>query len=641
MNFANFNNKETPMPPSQPTPHANSLPMNTFTLDTAEIAELKLKIELEPTQIAHRYQLVNLLRQQGANDIAHEHIQHILAIDPTDLFALVNLGYLLTLKNLKAEAIEVYESAIKYGFLNIKTLKNKLSKCITRGLTSKVDVIKARIKDIEDLIVMSYSNCGGLYFDLGHKKNGIESLKRALEINPDFEDANINMGVIFEETGNPAKALEAFTKALNTNPNHKIALLGKANALKSMKEFEKAIPEFQKAISLDPHYTNAIINLSTCYLELGHPLEAIDYLNRVAEYDPNCTKLWSNLGAAYSDLGRIDEADGYFDKAIEGDAKNPIVFRNKAFSLLKGYRFKEGLAYYDHRWMTDEFLDKFLVTDKPIWNLEEGYRVFLWAEQGIGDEIMFGTMLSEVLPLCSEVIVQADCRLHTLFQRSFKDKIKLISRTEKLPESEYDYHLPLGSLMNFFLQPDDRLDIPQTPYLAPDKERAKKIRNDILGNKTDQLIGVSWKTQSTNKGIPRSLDLNTFFKHVSTENRIFVNLQYGDVDLEIESLQNTHGIRLIQYDAIDNFSDIDGLAALIAACDGVISATNTTIDLTAAQGKPCQVLIPAASDWRWGVDATHSYWYKSAQFHRNTLGGDWSVALKSASDAARQASTPL
>ena len=623
------------MPPNQMTFQTNSFPMEAITLETAEISALKLKIELEPKQLVYRYQLVNLLRQQGANDIAHEHIHNILAIDPTDLFALVNLGYLLTQKNLKAEAIEVYESAIKHSFLNIKTLKNKLSKFKARQLTSQATAIKQRMKDIEDLIVISYSNCGSLYFDLGHRKNGIDNLKRALDINPDFEDANINMGVIYEESGNPLKALNSFEKVLHKNPNHKIAHLGKANALKEMREFDKAIPEFQKAISLDPNYTDAIINLSTCYLELGHPLEAIDYLNRVAQYDPHCTKLWSNMGAAYSDLGRTDEADSYYDKAIQIDANNPLIVRNKAFSLLKGYRFKDGLAYYDHRWMTSEFLDYFLVTDKPVWNLQEGHRVFLWAEQGIGDEVMFGTMISEVLPLCSEVIVQADSRLHSLFQRSFNDKIRLISRTETLPETEYDYHLPLGSLMNFFLQPDDRLDIPQTPYLVPDIERAKRIRNEILGNKTDQLIGMSWKTQSTNKGIPRSLDLNTFFKHVSTENRIFVNLQYGDVDSEIKNLFNTSGIRLVQYHEIDNFSDIEGLAALIAACDGVISATNATIDLTAAQGKPCQVLIPAASDWRWGVNATHSYWYKSAQFHRNTLGGDWSLALKSASDAAR------
>ena len=609
--------------------------------DAPDISALKQKIEISPNQLFLHYKLLSRLIELGNLEAAHSQIDCILQIDSKDIFAFASLGHLFIQRKRNVEAIHAYEKVIQHGQLALETLKNQIKILKKRGKRKQISDIKLKIDVIRGFVIVALSNCGALYHERGSTKKGLQALSEALTIDPNFEDANLNIGVIYEETLEPIKAITAFENVLKINPNNKMACLGMGNALKATKQYDTAILYLQRAIKLDPGFSDALVNLGTCFLELGNTYEAIDCNERAIKYNPTHVKAWSNLGSAYSDLGNISQADHCYNEALKIDPDNARIIKNKSLSLMKGYQFSMGLKTYDYRWMEKDILDNFLVTDKPIWNLEEGHRVFLWAEQGLGDELMFATMFREVIPLCSEVIIQADIRLHDLFRRSFGKHIKLLSRLETLDQCAYDYHLPIGSLMNFFLQPNDTLDIPQLPYLVVDKDNARRIRDNILGESCDQLIGISWKTQNIHKGIIRSLDLDTFFKSVSTQNRTFVSLQYGDVSNEIHSLFNTHGVKLIEYNAVNNFSDIDGLAALIAACDSVISTTNTTVHLAAAQGKNCNVLIPAAGDWRWGIDSTKSYWYKSVTLHRNSYGGDWSLALKSASDAARLVSTTL
>jgi tetratricopeptide (TPR) repeat protein len=612
----------------------NNLPCKAILTESPDILSLRLKIQAEPANMLHRLLLAQLYIDSKNLAAAEDILNDVLKLRHDDIFALVSLANIFLSKDMRQEALDLYERAIKHGPLTIKHLTKQLAKLKARGKRPELASVNQTIKDIRGLILTSLCNTGLIHFNHGSRKKAIASLERALEIDSNFIDAHYNIGVIYEGANEPEKAIIAFQKVIDINPDNTSALLGLSNALKVIKKHEQAITHLQRAIAINPEFSDAYTNLGACLMELGHTIEAIDYTQRILKYDPHYVKAWSNLASAYSDLGKMSEADEYFQKALELAPGNKTILKNRALALMKGHNFREAFKIYDLRWMENDSIDRFLPTNRPIWNLQKGQRVFFWAEQGIGDEIMFASMYSEVIPLCSDVIIQADDRLHPLFKRSFGDKVRLIKRTDELCESEYDYHLPIGSLMNFFLQPDNRLDIPQSPYLKPDQARAIKIRKDILGTSTKHLIGISWKTKNPARGIVRSLDLDTFFKSVSTTDRVFVSLQYGDVDLEVAKLAEAKGIKVIQYQPVDNFSDIDGLAALIAACDSVISTTNTTVHLAAAQGKNCQVLIPAASDWRWGLDPTTSYWYSHVRLHRNTYNGDWTEALQSASNVA-------
>ena len=112
---------------------------------------------------------------------------------------------------------------------------------------------------------------------------------------------------------------------------------------------------------------------------------------------------------------------------------------------------------------------------------------------------------------------------------------------------------------------------------------------------------------------------------------LLVSLQYGEVDEDIQTCWAQTGIRVHQVQEVDNFSDVDGLMALMKAMDAVVSVDNVTVHMGGALDQPVLALLPCESDWRWMQEVPQSLWYPSVQLLRQTHVNDWShvtTALK-------------
>jgi ADP-heptose:LPS heptosyltransferase len=93
----------------------------------------------------------------------------------------------------------------------------------------------------------------------------------------------------------------------------------------------------------------------------------------------------------------------------------------------------------------------------------------------------------------------------------------------------------------------------------------------------------------------------------------FINLQYGEVDTEIQRVRNQCGVNIQQIEGVDVYNDIDGLLALIDACDIVITTSNITAHLAGSIGKRGCVFVPNSQGriWYWHHDDVYSLWYPS------------------------------
>ena len=89
--------------------------------------------------------------------------------------------------------------------------------------------------------------------------------------------------------------------------------------------------------------------------------------------------------------------------------------------LLLG-NFAEGWPLYEWRWKIEQNIGKGHKTSKPRWQGEKNANVFLWAEQGIGDEIMFASLIQLQNNVNFPLTVKCDKRLIPLFERSFQRK---------------------------------------------------------------------------------------------------------------------------------------------------------------------------------------------------------------------------
>mgnify|MGYP003346716796 CR=1 FL=1 len=235
-------------------------------------------------------------------------------------------------------------------------------------------------------------------------------------------------------------------------------------------------------------------------------------------------------------------------------------------------------------------------------------------------------LLPEAAALAPELIVQLDPRLIPLFARSMPG-LQFVSRREPVDESRYDYQLPMGSLCHYLRGSSADFARAPHPYLRADATRSAKLRAQ-LRKRGKPLCGISWRSGGVKTGAERSLELSALVSAFDSLDVTLINLQYGDVDAEIDAHNAAHAVKIERSDSVDIFNDLDGLAALISACDFVVSVDNTTVHLAGALGVACTVLLPFHPDWRWQLKRPDSPWYPSLTLLRQHAPGSWSQALQ-------------
>jgi len=105
-----------------------------------------------------------------------------------------------------------------------------------------------------------------------------------------------------------------------------------------------------------------------------------------------------------------------------------------------------------------------------------------------------------------------------------------------------------------------------------------------------------------------------------------VNLQYGEVDAEIEQVRATAPIH--SWSDANPLIDLDFFAAQIAALDLVISVSNTTVHMAGALGKPVWALLQRVPHWWWKMAGTTTQWYPAVQLFRQQEAGQWATVLR-------------
>src|SRR5262249_42734909 len=164
-------------------------------------------------------------------------------------------------------------------------------------------------------------------------------------------------------------------------------------------------------------------------------------------------------------------------------------------------------------------------------------------------------------------------------------------------------------------------------YLVPDPARAAQLRQRLDDGR--RIVGLSWKSQNPRFEKAKSARLTDFEAVLRLPNCRFVDLQYGDTRADLDTAARDLGVYVEHLDDIDNKNDIDGLAALMAACDAVVTVSNTTAHLAGALGRPTWVFVPYghARLWYWFKERDDSPWYPHLRVRRQISGQSWAELI--------------
>ena len=95
------------------------------------------------------------------------------------------------------------------------------------------------------------------------------SLKKAVELDKNYFDAYINLGLLNKDFNKYNEAEEYYLKALEINSKSAIAHLNLGACYKDKQDLEKAILHTKMAIELDNKLENCHLNLATIYNQIG------------------------------------------------------------------------------------------------------------------------------------------------------------------------------------------------------------------------------------------------------------------------------------------------------------------------------------------------------------------------------------
>ena len=241
------------------------------------------------------------------------------------------------------------------------------------------------------------------------------------------------------------------------------------------------------------------------------------------------------------------------------------------------------------------------ICPQPKWDGKQslsGKRILLWCEQGVGDTIMWSSCLPLVTSRSKHVILECQEKLVPLLTRSFPDvEIKAEDRSRDKQRDDFDYHLPMGSLYKHFIDEIIENDKPDA-YLVPDPARVTYWKDRLKSLGRGPYIGISWKSSNMSpERLPNYSSISEWSPILKIPDVRFINLQSTDYADDLSKVREELGVTVHNFDDLDQFNDIDDVAALCAAIDMVVSNKTTTPLISAGVGTVTKLANWRQSSW--------------------------------------------
>ncbi|NNG02621.1 MAG: tetratricopeptide repeat protein, partial [Inquilinus sp.] len=573
----------------------------------AAVAALSAAVERQPDNPAYRFNLGNALKAAERFDEAAAAYREALAAAPGDPEILNNMGVALTRAGRPAEAIEMFRQALV-------------------ALPREAQILH---------------NIGLAYHELADHAAALDSFGACLAADPGFDPALLAIARVHDARRSETAAIDGYRHYLARRPDDADVVLRLVELLQAARRHDEAAQWLELLQALrpdDPVPARAMGRLladrnridaavaayravldrhpedSETMLDLAHVDvlterldDAADWLDRAAAIDPDSGRLAFLRALVAESRGDLPAAARHQDDCLARLPDDAVMREHRGRLHLALGELEPGFRLYDARYRRSGTLGGL---PAPLWRGEElaGRKLLIAAEQGIGDEIIFGSCLPDAIRAAGACAIECDERLVPLYRRSFPGALvhastKTADKRQAIREYDWlgefgtpDYAIPMGSLARHFRRAIGDFPAPGG-YLAADPEAVAgwRRRLDALG--PGLKVGLCWRS-----GL-RSPDRTRFYTEIddwapllSMPGIVPVNLQYGDCATELEHAERVLGTPLHGFADLDLFDDIDGMAAMMRALDVVVSVSTVTPYLAAAVGQTALV-ASLGRDW--------------------------------------------
>lgn len=448
-------------------------------------------------------------------------------------------------------------------------------------------------------------------------------------------NAHYQRGLRFTKEGRHAEAIDCYQQALAAAPADPHVLFALGNTAKALGMPKPAEVFFRQVLAIAPERVEALTNLANLLRANGQPASARELLEPALIRNPESAEIWLTLGSTLREMGDADTAEAHYRKALDLKPNSVAALANLADMLAQKDDYDAAFPLYDLaiRHAPDNAQARFnrailhLLTGNlsqgwrdysarlhipgkaplcdhglPAWNGASlnGKRLLVTAEQGVGDQLMFASVVRDLAARASveggRVILECEPRLSSLFDRSFEDVIVHPSQMEKLGgvvRAHYgwltslggaDMAVEMGTLPLYMRDEIAKFVVPNA-FLDADEIETLNWQRTLLSVAEGPFVGICWRSGKMTEG--RALNfasLAQWAEFIRDMPGTPVCVQYDATEEEIETLGGLSGKTLVVPAGIDQKQELDRTCALISALDAVVSAPTAVSWLSAGAG---------------------------------------------------------
>ena len=578
---------------------------------------VKLRPDFAPAWIA----LGRAHAMLGDVTAAERAFRQPVTLNPASPEARYNLAFFLQTAGRSAEAIAAYRDALRLNPA-LGNAHNNLANALR-----EVGDLDAAIKHYAEAARLSpnsieaVSNYGAALHDAGRAADAIPVLEHALKLQPDSPTMLSNLGAAYCQMYRYADAEAAQRAAIKLAPEMDEPWINLGNAIAAQGRLDEALASYRVVIDRNPSNADAHGNYGLVLQEKHDDEGAMAAYRKALAIRPDHPDALNNLGYLLQETGRREEAIAYYERAVAANPRFARAEYNLGIAQLTQRDFGPGWRHCEVRFGIVPPVAVPRSYPIPRFTREDigrGRKVAVWQEQGIGDQLIYATMLPDLEARGAAIALEVDPRLVPAFRRSHPNWEVAATGGSAALFATCDRHIPIASL-GPILRPDVASFAAQPQrLLSADAARIDAMRS-LLRRDGAKVIGISWRSfQPQIRGLlqrRKSAGLASFLALSRRPDLLLVDLQYGDTAAERADFEASGG-RLARIPDLDLFNDIDGILAAVEACDLVITTSNVTAHYAGALGKETWLVylagVPPCHYWSTDGDG-RGLWYPSVR----------------------------
>lgn len=466
--------------------------------------------------------------------------------------------------------------------------------------------------------------------ELGRLDDALDAIQAAARVLPGNAAVQARHGALLVKLDRSLEALAPLAEARRLDPLQLEPYLHGARALRRLDQSAAAEFLIRRAIVLAPATIEFYAHLTGTDSDGTAWLDYVAWAGRAVRVKPGDARLWANLASECSRADATAPAIAHYRRAMMLDPTGEAAHHGLGLVLHRAGRHPEArracryglvvlpgladlklilgeielaLGNLPKGWaLLEARLDPRLSPRRiglpPLWDGKgDPGRLFVAAEQGIGDEYVFLSFLPRLIEKAERLVVECDGRNLALLRRSFPT-ISFIERQLRADEKgkalfdystwsgrgEIDRAVMAGSLPGLFIVDPSRPG-PRGGYLAVDgaERQVWLSRFAALGRRPK--VGIAWRSGLVNRR--RSAFYCTasdLVRAIGPDRAEFVSLNYAVDPLELAAVEAELGCRIHVPLDIDQRDELDRVAALLSALDCVVGVGTAPTVLAAAVG---------------------------------------------------------